>query len=58
MVGEWPEGRLPWILLPSQLSLPEVVKVETVAKPRSWYPLQQMVLPAGHLALWLPSFLG
>lgn len=58
MAREWPEGKLPWILLPSQLSLAEVAKVETVAKPRSWCPLEQMVFPAGHLPIWLPSFLG
>lgn len=58
MVGEWPKGRLPWILLLSQLSLTEMAKVETFTKPRSWCSLEQMVLPAGHLPLWLPSFLG
>lgn len=56
--GEWPEGVVPWILLPCQLSLTEVVKVGTVAKPRSWCPLEQMVLPAGHHLLWLAPFLG
>lgn len=57
MVGEWPKGRLPWILLLSQLSLTDMAKVETVTKPRSWCSLEQMVLPAGNLPLWLPSFL-
>lgn len=58
MVGELPKGRLPWILLLSQLSLTEMAKVETFTKPRSWCSLEQMFLPAGHLPLWLPSFLG
>lgn len=47
VAGEWPEGRLPWVLLLSQLSLMEVAEAQTAAKSRSSCPLKQMVLPTG-----------